>query len=81
MLLAYTTTIDQFDVLMHDNEGDMDGMVKELAGLWKRTLKKSDKELGIDAKYTRPGLDTMLTDFQKKVEACFSKPPFRFPFK
>lgn len=51
---------------MHDNEGDMEDMVDELAGIWKDTIQHTDKELGIDAEYTRPGIEAFLEDFKDK---------------
>jgi hypothetical protein len=80
ILLGYTNTISDHDVWMHDNEGDMDGMVKDLAGLWKKLLKNTDEALGIDAEYTRPGVIALLKDFKKQVEACYSEPKFKFNF-
>ena len=81
MLFAYTFQLMQYDVWMQDNEGDMDGMVAELAGMWKRLLKNDDEALGIDAEYTRPGILQLLEDFKKRVEACYSEPPFKFKYK
>ena len=53
---------------MHDNEGDMGDMVKDLAKLWKKLLAKDDSTLGIDAEYTRPGILAMLKQFKDKLE-------------
>ena len=80
-LLAYTYILQEYDVWMHDNEGGMDGMVKDLAGMWKRLLKNDDDKLGIDAEYTRPGVMQLLVDFKKKVEDNYSEPPFKFNFQ
>jgi len=80
LLFAYCSAIEEYDVWMHDNEGGMDGMVKNLAGLWKLLLKKSNEELGIDAEYTRPGIMVFLENFKKKVEAAYSEPPFVFKY-
>lgn len=49
---------------MHDNEGNMCGMVKDLASLWKRLMAKDDATLGIDSEYTRPGVLAMLQQFK-----------------
>jgi len=68
LLFAFTYNLKQFDTWMHDNEGDMDGMVKGLASMWKRLLKNDDEKLGIDAEYTRPGIIQFLEDFKEKVE-------------
>ena len=53
---------------MHDNEGDMGDMVKDLAKLWKKLLAKDDSTLGIDKEYTRPGILAMVEQFKDKVE-------------
>ena len=53
---------------MHDNEGDMEDMVKDLAKLWKKLLAQDDSALGIDAEYTRPGAIALLEQFKDKLE-------------
>ena len=35
-------------------------MMAQLAASWKALLRRSDKELGIDAEFTRPGVEAML---------------------
>uniref|UniRef100_A0A7S0ACX6 Uncharacterized protein n=1 Tax=Minutocellus polymorphus TaxID=265543 RepID=A0A7S0ACX6_9STRA len=68
LLFAYTYTLKEYDVWMHDNEGDMEDMVKDLAKLWKKLLSQDDSALGIDAEYTRPGVLALLEQFKDKVE-------------
>ena len=68
LLFAYTYNLQEYDVWMHDNEGDMGDMVKDLAKLWKKILAKDDATLGIDAEYTRKGILAMLEQFKDKVE-------------
>lgn len=68
LLFAYTYHLQEYDVWMHDNEGDMEDMVKDLAKLWKKLLAKDDAALGIDAEYTRPGVLALLEQFRKKTE-------------
>ncbi|EJK49604.1 hypothetical protein THAOC_31504 [Thalassiosira oceanica] len=81
LLFAYTYNLFSFDVWMNDNEGDMEGMVSDLAGMWKRLLKNDDEKLGIDAEYTRPGVIQHLEDFKKEVEGSYSEPPFQFNYQ
>ena len=79
-LYGYTYNLKGNDTWMHDNEGDMDGMVEDLAKMWKNLLKNDDEKLGIDSEYTRPGVFQLLNDFKEKIESCYSEPPFRFRF-
>mmetsp|Transcript_56572 Transcript_56572/g.164086 ORF Transcript_56572/g.164086 Transcript_56572/m.164086 type:complete len:245 (-) Transcript_56572:185-919(-) len=81
ILFAYTHELHQYDCWMHDNEGELDDMVSQLASMWKRLLKKDDVTLGIDAEYTRPGVVTFLEKFKTTIEACYSEPPFQFKFR
>ena len=81
LLYAYTYHLKEYDVWMHDNEGGMEGMVKDLASMWKRLLKNNDEKLGIDAEYTRPGVVQLLEDFKELVESAYSEPPFKFKFQ
>jgi septation ring formation regulator EzrA len=80
LLLAYTYNINEHDVWMHDNEGGMEGMVKNLASMWKKQLKNSNEILNIDAEYTRPGVVEFLVQFKEKVEDG-DYPPFKFNFQ
>jgi len=77
-LFAYTFNLNEYNVWMHDNEGGMDGMVKDLAKMWNSLLKNSDETLEIDGEYTRHGVMQLLNDFKKEVEKCYSDPPFKF---
>lgn len=43
-------------------------LLAKLAALWKAALAKSDAALEIDAKYTRPGLASLLEELQDAVE-------------
>lgn len=70
LLFAYTFTVKQYDVWMHDNEGDMDQFTKGLAGMWKRLLKSCcDEDLTLDVEYTKPALEEFLRQFKKEVES------------
>jgi hypothetical protein len=68
LLFGYTYILKHFDVWMHDNEGDMDEFTNELASIWKRLLKKSNADLGIDAEYTRPAIEEFLHLFKNEIE-------------
>ena len=38
-----------------------------LAAAWKALLRRSDQELGIDAEYTRPGVEALLETFAAEL--------------
>jgi hypothetical protein len=69
LLLAYTHTVKEYDVWMHDNEGGMGDFTKGLAAIWKRLLKGTDEDLGIDAEFTKPALEEFLKQFKTMVES------------
>jgi hypothetical protein len=69
LLFAYTHTVKEYDVWMHDNEGDMGDFTKGLAAIWKRLLKGTNGDLGIDAEFTKPALEEFLHQFQTSVES------------
>ena len=73
-LLAWTKAIDSYDCWKHDHE---DGyaeeygggeMLSEMGKIWKALLKKTDAELGIDAEFTRPGIEYFLQKFKASIE-------------
>ena len=68
-LLAFTAAISEHDVWVHDNEepDELVGAVNKLGKAWAKLLAKSDAELGIDAEYTRPGVQALLEEFQETV--------------
>lgn len=80
-LFAYTYMLMEYDCWMHDNEGDMEDMVADLAKLWKKLLISSDADLGIDSEFTRPGVTALLEEFKEKIESSYSDPPFKFVFQ
>ena len=60
---------------MHDNEcygegGQLDQAITLLGNTWKKLLEKSNEELGIDAEYTRKGIEAFLEDFEELVDSC-----------
>ena len=88
MLFAYTHTIEEQDVWMHDHEVGWGGEVwlASLAKLWRAVLKKSDAVLAIDGEFTRPGVIHMLERFKTKVEdieqlAEYGDKPIKFNFR
>jgi len=83
LLFAFTHNLWQYDVWMHDNEGDMGGMVKSLAGMWKKLLKNDDGKLNIDSQYTRPGVEEFLQQFKEMIEDTDMDPypAFKFNFQ
>ena len=85
LLLGFTDTLKEHDVWVHDHEVGWGGelMIKELAGYWKKVLKRTDQELGIDPEYTRPGIVALLEQFRELVESVDTygvDEPMRFAF-
>jgi len=82
ILLAFTHTIKEYDVWMHDNEGGMNDMVKGLAAAWKKLLKQnSDDKLGWDTQYTKPGIMELLKQFQSAIDnmdSCYEMDTFKY---
>lgn len=69
-LFAYSYNLFEFDVWIHDNEGDMGELVKGLGRAWKSLMKKySDEELGWDRKYTKLGTLEFLKQFKSKIDS------------
>ena len=59
-------------------------MLSGLAKMWKALLKGSNEELGVDAKYTRPGVMAFLEEFKKMildVGDCQHEPKMKFNYK
>jgi len=72
LLFAFTYTILSYDHWLRDHEDEefLVAMIKDLAKRWKALLKKTDDELGIDTKHTRPGIVVLLHDFKTRVETA-----------
>ena len=96
LAFAYTWTLHLYDVWMHDNEGGMDQLTKKLASIWKRLLKKPSSsikkkqahgndhhDLGLDDRYSTPGLLAFLDQFQTAVESVdtYGYPKMTFHYK
>lgn len=84
-LFAYTHSIDEHDVWMHDHEVGWGGhrFIAALARLWKTVLRQSDVTLRVDSEFSRPGLVNMLERFKAKVEAIeqIDEPEIMFNFQ
>ena len=71
-LFAVTWVLRRHEFWMHDNEfweagGECEAVMKRLAAAWKALLRRSDQELGIDAEYTRPGVEALLETFAAEL--------------
>ena len=76
-MFALTYALKELDFWMHDNEcwgegEDLEKAITLLGKTWTKLLTKSNAELGIDAEFTRPGIEKLLTQFAESVEACES---------
>lgn len=84
-LFAYTHTLDEHDVWMHDHEVGWGGhhFIASLARLWKAVLQQSDVTLHVDSEFSRPGLVHMLERFKARVESIeqFDEPEVKFVFQ
>ena len=79
-LFALTYSLNSFDFWMHDNEcwekgGALEKAMKALGKAWRDMLKQSDAVLGIDAEYTRPGIEALLTKLTEEVPATLELTP------
>jgi len=85
-LFGLTLGLQRYDSWMHDNEewepgGELEKAIKSLAKAWRDTLKKSDAELGIDAEFTRPGIEGLLETLADDFECCEATAHFRFKWR
>ena len=83
-LFGLTHGLKSYDSWMHDNEcwekgGELEKAIKCLGKAWRDTLKKSDQELGIDAEFTRPGIESLLAQLEDDFEGCEASA--EYPFK
>ncbi len=82
-LFALTHGIKAYDFWIRDNEcwepgQELEKAMKALAKAWRDMLKRRDEELGIDAEYTRPGIEALLTQLEEEFEDCESAASFKF---
>lgn len=85
-LFGLTHGLKEYDCWMHDNEywepgEELEKAIKKLAKAWKDTLKKGDLELGIDSEFTRPGIESLLEQFEGDLEECEVTQDFRFKWR
>ena len=76
-MFALTYALKELDFWMHDNEcwgkgEDLEKAITLLGKTWTKLLTKSNTELGIDAEFSRPGIEALLSQFAESVEACES---------
>jgi hypothetical protein len=75
-LVSFTKALKDNHVWMNDENSQI--MVTGMARLWTTLLPMSDAELGIDGEFTRPGVMTLLQEFQEQLEAADPKMEFRY---
>lgn len=88
LLLAFTYCLLENDVWMHDFEVGFvtqfggGAMITGLAGHWRRLLKNSAKDLGLDDGYSYEGAKTFLQNFKKEVEGIetYNEPSYKFNY-
>lgn len=74
-LFALTYMLNKYDRWLHDNQvweegGELDQAITLLSEAWTELYGKSNTELGIDAEFTRPGTEALLTELAEKLEKC-----------
>jgi hypothetical protein len=47
---------------------------------WRKLLKFSDQELGIDSEYTHPGIEALLLDLEKRLHSVERDEEYVFPW-
>lgn len=67
ILLGFTHSIDKYDSWMRQDVQECEAMLEELDDMWGDLMQLSDKELGIDSIFTRPGTEAALADFHEKL--------------
>ena len=80
-LFALTRGLQAYKFWMHDNEcygegGELEAAIKALGRAWRNLLKKSDKELGIDKEFTRPGVEALLSRLERDLNTCWAAAEF-----
>ena len=76
-LFALTFVLYKHDMWMCDNElysmdgedGELDIAVRKLSTAWKGLFAKTNTALGIDAEFSRPGLDALLDKFAQSLDS------------
>ena len=83
-LFGLTYQLMQYDYWMTDNEcwepGDaLEKAIGKLGRAWRGLLRHSDGDLGIDAAFTRPGIEALLAQLEAKLLDC--EVTERYPFR
>ena len=83
-LLALTCALDEHDSWLSDNESgcgyrdeegdeedeldELESALKIFASAWRTLLVCTDAQLGIDAEFTRPGVEALMEKFERKIQ-------------
>ena len=80
---AYQGACRTYRVPWHPREPgcELEKAIKALAKAWKDTLKKGDAELGIDAEFTRPGIESLLQQLEDDFSSCEPTQDFKFKWR
>lgn len=84
-LFGLTFALRKIEFWLEDNEcwgdgNELDENLKLLGKTWKKLMKNSNEALGIDAEYSRPGVEALLEDFEEFVGENESG-NYTFPWK
>lgn len=81
ILLAYTKTLWDNSIWMHDHEENWNGptFLRKLAKRWRDMLKQNDSVLGIEDGFTRKGVGEMLCQIKSSIESK-REPDLEFNF-
>ncbi len=85
-LFGLTYHLARYDFWMHDNEfyepgGELEKAIKVLGKAWRDMLKLTDAELGIDAEFTRPGVEALLSQLADDLEGCEASSDYPLKWK
>jgi hypothetical protein len=74
-MFALTYALKQLDFWMHYNDmhgenEELENVIDLLGNTWKALLSNTNTELGIDEEYTRPGIESLLSQFAEDVKYC-----------
>ena len=88
-LFGLTYHIARYDFWMHDNlnefyepGGELEKAIKVLGKAWRDMLKLTDAELCIDAEFTRPGVEALLSQLTPDdLEGCEASSDYPLKWK
>lgn len=78
-LYGLTVALNAHDAWLNDNDSwtqcppdkkPLDAAIIKLGSAWRELLQHSDRELGIDPDFTRPGVECLLSEFAKCATNC-----------